>query len=136
MKKIVFAALALISLCGSSKAAQPTISAQPVKVIVPTQTTCSSMTITTTPTEVTGNTTVISTTYGAFAVKVTNMDSSKNVCCSHSASVSCSGNLIGDVIAPTGAPPYYWSSWGISSMEPWYCVSSGANTSINVCLAK
>lgn len=135
MKNILLIIAALISLSLPARA-QIVVNAQAVKVIVPYQTTCSSVTIGTTPVEVTGNTAVPSTSYGAYSVKVENLNASNAVFCSQSASVASSGNLIGDDVAASAAAPYNFLAWLINPMQSWYCVSAGANTTIMVCKSK
>lgn len=130
MKNILIAALALISLSIPAKAQMT--NAQAVKVVVPYKTTCSSQTISTSATEVSGNTTVITTTGGISRVKVTNLDSSASVCCSDSSSVATSGNSIGDCINGTTGQKN-WLAWGISAIQPWYCIATTSNVSILVC---
>lgn len=133
MKNAMLAFIALIGLCGPARAQQLT-NAQAVKIVVPYKTVCSSVTIGTTATEITGNTAVVSTTGGISAVAVLNFDTANTVYCSDNSGVASSGNLIGWPIAYTPTTgPRAWQEWGLSTMQPWYCISSGANTSIQVC---
>lgn len=107
----------------------------PVSIIVPGNTTCSKQTIAATAGDVTGNTAVASTSAYIIAVKVTNLDASADIYCSDSSSVAASGSGQGDgPIAHTAAAPFNFLSWGISSLQKWYCISSSGSVSAIVCL--
>lgn len=131
MNKLILVA-ALLGLCVPARA--QITNAQAVKIVVPYKTVCSSVTIGTSPVEISGNTGVVSTTGGISAISVLNFDTANTVYCDDNSGVTSSGNLIGWPIAysPTTGPRA-WQSWALSVMQPWYCVSSGANTSIMVC---
>ncbi len=133
MRKLIFVIVAMAGLVVPVKA-QQLINAQAVKIVVPYKTSCSSVTIGTSATEISGNTTLLATTGGISAIAVLNLDTANTVYCSDNSGVTSSGNLIGWPISYTPATgPRSWMEWGLSSMQPWYCVSSGANTSIEVC---
>lgn len=135
MKKILLL-IAALGLSISSQAATMT-NAQAVKLVIPYQTTCSSMTISTTATDVSGNTTSITTTAGISNIAVLNWDTNNIVYCDEMSTVTSSGNAIGWPIAPSAATgPRNWMSWAISTTQQWYCIASGANTSIQVCKTK
>lgn len=127
---------ALFGFCGSASA-QILTNAQAVKIIVPYKTTCSSVTIGTSATEITNNTAVSSTTAGISAVKVSNLSTTATVCCSHASTVVCTvGNsFYTEPIFPSGGQANFLN-WGISTMQGWYCAASAANTSVSVCLVR
>lgn len=131
--KIMITLAALIAFSLPAKAQQIT-NAQAVKIVVPYKTVCSSVTIGTTATELTGNTSISTTTAGISALSVLSFDTANTVYCSDNSGVASSGNLIGWPIAysPTTGPRA-WQSWALSTMQPWYCVASAANVSIEVC---
>ncbi len=135
MKKILFTLAALIGLCLPS-GAQMT-NAQSVKIVVPFTNTCSSVTIGVAATEITGNTSVSTTTAGISAIKVSNLSASATVCCSSSASIVCTAgdsNYM-EPIFPSSAQPNFLN-WSISTAQKWYCAASAANTSISRCLLR
>lgn len=132
MKSFLCVLVALLGFCLPAKA-QTTQATQPVKVSVPFVTDCSTVSFTTTAVDVTGNTTVASTTYAAFAVKVTNTGATNNICCSQSSGVTCS---TGETIAASATAPYNWLSWGVSVTQKWYCASSASTTIGLVCRSK
>lgn len=133
MKKILLALVALIAF--STRSVAQLTNAQAVKIVVPYKTTCSSVTIGTSATELTGNTTSITTTAGISAIKVVNLSTTATVYCSQNAAVASSGNSIGDPLFPSSGQPYFLE-WGISTAQGWSCVSSASNTSLIVCLVK
>ncbi len=136
MKKLCLFLLMVAGLSISARA-QSLTQAQPVKVIVPYQTTCSSATIGATPVEMTGNTTAANTSASIYTIKVENISQTNAVYCSQLATVASSGNSIGDLVAAysgTGAWPS--QTWIINAFQPWYCVAAGANTSVMVCKQK
>lgn len=133
MKKTLFVLVGLLGIAAPAKA-QPLIATQAVRVIVSYSASCSSVTIGVTPTEVTGNTTVSSTTAGIHSIAVLNFSTANTVYCSDNSAVTSSGNNIGWPIAYTPVTgPRAWMSWAIHALHPWYCISSAANTSIMVC---
>lgn len=132
MNKTLLAVIALLGLCAPARA-QTLTNAQAVKIVVPYVTQCSTASVSTSTTEVTGNTSAANTTYGASAVKIVNQDTTNNVCCSENASVSCS---VADVIAPSVAAPYNWTSWAVSVTQKWYCVAAAATAKILICRVK
>lgn len=122
---------------GDVSSAQQITNAQAVKVIVPYFTQCTKQTISpTTPTEITGNTSILSTTFGATAVQIFNLDTAATLFCSHDSAVAASGSHQGVSIAPAASAPFNWLSWGISTMQGWYCLSSSGSVSAMVCLTK
>ncbi len=132
MKKTIIALVALIGLSVTAKA-QSLTNAQAVKIVVPYVTQCSTASISTSTTEVTGNTASVATTYGASAVKIVNQDTTNNVCCSDNAGVSCS---VGDVISASVSAPYNWLSWPVSTTQKWYCVASASTAKALICRVK
>lgn len=99
--------------------------------------TCTQVSISnSTPTEITGN--LVQPYPRVYAVKVSNLDTAANLCCSQDASVSCtSGTHHGELVAPASAPPYNWLGWVIGVNQPWYCISNSAGgaTNAQVCLS-
>ncbi len=130
--KTLLVLVALLGLSISAHAQQLT-NAQAVKIVVPYVTQCSTASISTTATEVTGNTSAINTTYGASAVKIANQDATNNLCCSENAGVSCS---VADVIAASASAPYNWLSWAVSTTQKWYCVASASTAKALICRVK
>lgn len=134
MKKIL--SVAVLMIMASNARAAVLTNAQAVKVVVPYQMTCSSMTLGASASEITGNTSISTSTAGISWVRVVNLDGSNTVYCSHSASVAASGNNIGEPISPSSSGPKYLIEWRISTGQPWYCIPSAANTSVIVCKLK
>lgn len=132
------ALLLLIGLAAAPASAQVQIAnVQAVKFVIPYETDCSSKTIGATAVNVVHNSTNPATTYAAFAAKVTNLSTAETVYCSDNASVTTSGNNIGEAILFSATTvERYWKSWGINPLQPWWCISTGANTSIMVCRSK
>ena len=132
MKKIFAAAFVILALAGRAHAQiEP---AQSVKFVMPTGVDCSSMTIGTTAVEVTGNTSVVSTSAKVRYIAILNLSSTNNVYCRKLSTVASSGNLIGwPIVNYSGSGAYNWMGWTISTMQQWWCVAAGANTSIMVC---
>lgn len=98
---------------------------------------CTQVTISnSTPTELTGN--LSNPRAFVWAVKVSNLDSTANLCCNQDPAVSCSiGAHHGEVIAPVSAAPFNFLAWVINTTQPWYCLSSGAgSTNAQVCLTQ
>lgn len=135
MKKSIFVLLAILGLCVPSRAQKT--NTQAVSLFVQYKTTCSSSTIGTTATELTGNTTIISTTAGISAIKVSNLSTTATVCCSHANTVVCTvGNsFYSEPIFPSGGQPNFLN-WGISVLQGWYCAGSAAGVPISVCLVR
>lgn len=134
--KILIAFLILIGVGDRARAVQHT-NASPVAVMVPGSTTCTKVAISgTTPTEVSGNTAVLSTSAQVIALKVSNIDTSADLSCSHNSAVTVAGGSTpGDLIAHASAAPWNWLSWAISAAQPWYCLSSaGGGSNAIVCL--
>jgi len=137
MKSLALAILTVLAMSHGAKA-QTMTNASPVKLVVPYQTTCSSVTLlSATPVELTGNTSVVTTSAGMSWVKVTNLDATATVFCSHSASVSASGSNIGDPVCSTTVNPHNnRQDWRISTSQKWYCVSTVNGSNIIKCLLK
>lgn len=136
MRKTLFALGLILSLIPAVRAQQLT-NAQAVKIVVPYKTACSSVTIGTAATEMTGNTSSAITTAGISALKVSNLSTTATVCCASANTVVCTvgnSNYI-EPIFPSSAQPNF-DEWGISTMQPWYCAASAANTSLSVCLVR
>ena len=95
---------------------------------------CTQVSISTSsPTEWTGN--LANQRAYVWALKVSNLDATANLCCSQDIAVSCSsGSHHGDVVAPVASPPYNFLSWIMNTIQGWYCISSGAAaTNAQVC---
>lgn len=136
MNKFILALIVMLGFCIPVQA-QTLTNAQAVKLIVPYKTTCSSMTIGTSATEMTGNTAVVSTTAGISALKVSNLSSSASVCCSSANTVVCTvgSSFYVEPIFPSAAQPNFLN-WAISTSQPWYCAASAANSPVSVCLVR
>ncbi len=137
MKKLLLAGLMLM-LPALGKA-QVFTGATSIKPLAQYQTTCSTFTVGTSTIEVTGNTVgSTSNPAGISAVKVENWSATASVYCNHSTNVTVAGGAVpGDFIAPSPAGTQPNSlSWVINMFQGWWCVASGANTTIMVCLVK
>ncbi len=136
MRKSLLALVALIGLCVPARS--QITNAQAVKIVVPYKTSCSLVTVGTTATELTGNTTTISTTAGISAIKIVNLSSTANIYSSQSANVATSGSNTGDPLmeATSATAQPNWSEYGISVLQTWYAIASAASTSIIVCLVR
>ena len=129
MKKWVIALSLLGALAAPSFA---TISTGPVP-----PTNCNPVTVSTsTPTEMTGNTTNIQTSAAITFVMVINLDTAATLYCNQRANVSSSGANMGVPILAqaTATSPFNFFGWAIGQTEPWYCLSTGASaTKAMVC---
>lgn len=136
--RTTFLAVVLMMIGGAAHATGPMTNAQAVRIVVPYTTHCASVTISnSTPTELTGNTSVSTTTAGISWVSVQNMSTTNTVYCSDNSSVSASGNNIGVIVQKYQlSETENQQDWNISTMQKWYCIASAANTSINVCTIK
>ncbi len=135
MKIIVAAFLAL--LVAPMAHAQTLTNAQAVKIVVPYMTTCSSATIGTAATEMTGNTASVKTTAGISSVKVSNLSGTATVCCASTSNVVCTPGSAYYIepIFPSSTQPNS-ITWRISTTQKWYCAASAANTSVSLCLVR
>lgn len=136
MKEFLLALAAII--CFSAPAgAQVSTQAQAVKLVLTWEMACSSQTIGTSAVEMTGNTSVSSTTAAKSYIAVMNLDTANTVYCSSNSAVASSGNDIGWPIAPSAASgARNWFQWTIAATQKWYCIASAANTSIMKCLGR
>ena len=134
MKKRIFAILGLaVALAGPDAGAQGFSNAAPMRIVVPYETSCSSITISSvTPTEVSGNTIVKATSVGISFVKVTAQDTTGTLYCSHMSSVTASGARTGESIPGTSGVKN-WLSWPISPVQLWYCIGSAVGLTAQVC---
>ena len=143
MKKILIALVVLMGL-SLPASAQIQLNTQAVKVVIPYQMTCSSVQISASAgTEVTGNLTGVSTTTlvtgGKYnSVTIMNLSTTATIYCSHNASVTSSGDLIGWPISYSPVTgPRNWFQWMINPFQKWYCIADGATAvSAQVCLSK
>ena len=103
------------------------------KQIVPYQMVCSSYTIGTSTSEITGNTIVSNTTAGVSWVRVRNLSASATVYCNGLPTVTASGAAAGDPIAPYSSGEPNAVEYLISTMQPWYCIASAAGTPAIIC---
>ena len=111
----------------------PLTTATAIKQVVPYQTVCSSFTIGTSTVEVTGNTNISSTTAAVSWVRVRDLSATATVYCSNSAAVRASGASTGEPVMPYSAGEPNAVEWLISTMQPWYCIASGAATPVILC---
>lgn len=132
MKKIIV--LLGLMLCAVAAKAQPLVNATSVKIIVPYHTSCSSMTFSATPTEVTGNTQISSTTAGIYDLTVYTT-AAIAVFCSDNPAVTSSGANIGAPLAgyAGGTALYPSIHFVISPMEKFYCVGASGGATVVVC---
>ena len=100
-------------------------------------TSCASVSVSTsTPSEITGNTTDISTSSHTWFVTVFNLDTSADLYCSQDSAVAASGPHLGVPILHQSASgvPFNFFGWYIGPLEKWYCKSTGASaTTAMVC---
>lgn len=137
MKKILLALGALIAVVCPTHAQQatpPAMPATPVRSIVQFMTQCSSVTLSSTPTEMTGNSTSTVTSAGISTIKVVNLDTAIAVCCSDNPNVSCTAgnNNYGDPISGSSGQKN-WISWPISIYQKWFCASASGAPSVIAC---
>lgn len=128
MKKIVavLSSLGAAFICAVASAQQVTYNQSCTQVAISSST----------PTELTGN--LNNQRAFVWAIKVSNLDTAANLCCSQDPSVSCSaGSHHGEIIAASSSgAPYNFLSWIINYIQPWYCKNSSgtASTNAQVCL--
>lgn len=104
-------------------------------------TTCTVVSISTSvPTELTGNistNTATNAPTSAWAIKITNLDTSADLFSSQDVAVSTFGAKLGEQIVHSSAAPWNWLYWIINSSKDWYAISSGAAaTKASVCLTQ
>jgi len=99
-------------------------------------TTCVPVTISSSvPTEVSGNTTSVTTSSATWFVSVMNLDTANNIYCSHDSAVATSGTHQGVPIIYQSAATnsFNWFAWQIGMLEPWYCKAATASVTAMVC---
>lgn len=133
MKNTLLILVALIGLCIPARA-QIHVDAQSVKTIVPNKMSCSSTTLATSATEITGNSAVLPlATPGVYEVLVMTLSSSATSYFSDNAAVATSGNLIGAPVYPVVSGQPAFVSFTINPTQLFYGVSGTAGQSVMIC---
>ncbi len=138
MKNTLFALVAIIGLCGSAHA-QVAVKAQTEYQIVPNKMSCSSTTLSTTATDVTGNTGTLSfTSPGVYEIDVMTLSASATAYFSDNSAVAASGALIGAPVYPvvtaaSAAVQPGFVQFVINPTQKFYGVSGTAGQSVMIC---
>jgi hypothetical protein len=114
MKKLLIAAVVLFVFGGSSARAATTLRQQ-IRVQVAISST--------TPTEISGNTSSISTSANVAYIDVENESQTYSIRCSHSTTVLLAGG--GSLIPAQPSGGVSWRSYAIGPQEPFFCLAAG-----------
>lgn len=135
MRKLLMVVVALLGLSASARAI--VVQATPVRELAPNSTQCSSVTITTTAADITGNTAISSTTLAVTKLELYAITST-NTFCSHNTSVAASGSTIGVPVpglAANGVFPtaYAPTKFTINPTQTFSCIAAVNGGAIIVC---
>lgn len=68
-----------------------------------------------------------------WSIKVSNLDTTSDVCCSQDPLVSCTlGAHHGDLVYRSATPPFNYLSWIINYVQSWYCRPSSTTGPVNI----
>lgn len=142
MKNTLLALVALIGLCGGAHAQSvaPTVqltNATAVKEVVPYYNFCSSTTVGTTVTELSGNVNISTATAGIYKLLIQNLSANTTEYFSSDFGVtSATATRTGFALYPlNSAFPALpnWMLFPISTMQPWYGVASSNGSPLQLC---